>query len=58
MQISARRVSSDLKPHYWKERAGMYKVRFGAWVFVGHDLMNCHQNYLYWSMHSNVKPSS
>lgn len=55
---SPRREEITLKPHYWKEREGMYKVRHGAWIFVGFDLANCHQNYLYWSMHSNVKPSS
>lgn len=54
--MSPRRESSDLKPHYWKE-SGKYKVRHGAWIFVGFDLMNCHANYLYWSMQSNEKPS-
>jgi hypothetical protein len=44
------------RPHYWLERKGMWKVRFGSWVFVGQSLDNAHRNYLYWSMQSNEKP--
>lgn len=55
--ISQRRNEIDTdKPHYWKEREGMYKVRHGAWVYVGFDCANVQKNYLYWSMQSNAKP--
>lgn len=44
------------KPHYWLERAGMWKVRHGAWVFVGQSCENAKRNYLYWSMQTNERP--
>ena len=57
MKVSRLREMVTNKPHYWKEREGMYKVRYGAWVWVGHDCINARKNYLYWSMQSNEKPS-